>query len=103
MASPAVDFARNNQQRFLSELKDLLRIPSVSTLDEHKSDVQKAAEFVANDVRRSGTEHLEDSPTKGHPLICADWLHAPGKPTVLCYAHYAQEPPAPLDEWKTPP
>jgi len=48
MASPAVYFARNNQQRFLGELKDLLRIPSVSTLDEHKPDVQKAADFVAN-------------------------------------------------------
>jgi len=54
MASPAIDFARNNQQRFLNELKDLLRIPSVSTLDEHKTDVQKAADFVANDLRRIG-------------------------------------------------
>src|SRR3984885_224686 len=103
MASPAVDFARNHQQRFLSELKDLLRIPSVSTLDEHKSDVQNAAEFVANDLRRIGMENLEVIPTKGHPLIYADWLHAPGKPTVLCYAHYDVQPPDPLDEWKTPP
>src|SRR6202162_2317473 len=103
MASPAVDFARNNQQRFLSELKDLLRIPSVSTLDEHKSDVQKAAQFVANDLRRIGMENLEVIPTKGHPLIYADWLHAPGKPTVLCYAHYDVQPPDPLDEWHTPP
>src|ERR1700688_7434 len=103
MASPAVDFARNNQQRFLSELKDLLRIPSVSTLDEHKSDVQKAAQFVANDLRRIGMENLEVIPTKGHPLIYADWLHAPGKPTVLCYAHYDVQPAEPLDEWHTPP
>ena len=50
MASPAVDFARNNQQRFVDELKDLLRIPSVSTLDEHKADVQKAAEFDASEL-----------------------------------------------------
>ena len=103
MASPAVDFARNNQQRFLSELKDLLRIPSVSTLDEHKPDVQKAAEFVANELRRIGMENVEVIPTKGHPLIYADWLHAPGKPTVLCYAHYDVQPPDPLDEWHTPP
>ena len=54
MASPAVDFARNNQQRFLNELKDLLRIPSVSTLEEHKPDVAKAAHFVADDLRRIG-------------------------------------------------
>ncbi|MGA9388803.1 MAG: dipeptidase, partial [Candidatus Sulfotelmatobacter sp.] len=103
MASPAIDFARNNQQRFLSELKELLRIPSVSTLDEHKPDVQKAAEFVADELRRIGMENVEVIPTKGHPLIYADWLHAAGKPTVLCYAHYDVQPPDPLDEWKTPP
>jgi len=52
MASAAVDFARDNQQRFLNELKDLLRIPSVSTLDEHKPDIQKAAGFIASELRR---------------------------------------------------
>src|SRR6476469_4692034 len=103
MASPAVDYARQNQQRFLSELKDLLRIPSVSTLEEHKSDVQKAAEFVASELRRIGMEHVEIIPTKGHPLIYADWLNAPGKPTVLCYAHDDVQPPDPLNEWTTPP
>ena len=84
---------------FLDELKDLLRIPSISTLNEHKADVQKAAEFVANELRRIGMENVEVIPTKGHPLIYADWLHAPGKPTVLCYAHYDVQPPDPLDEW----
>ena len=54
MASPAVDFARSNQQRFLNELKDLLRIPSVSTLEEHKPDIKKAADYVANELRRIG-------------------------------------------------
>jgi len=103
MASPAIDYARANQQRFLTELKDLLRIPSISTLTEHKSDVQKAAEFVAADLRRIGLDHVEVIPTKGHPLVYADWLHAPGKPTVLCYAHYDVQPPDPLDEWVTPP
>src|SRR6202035_6133683 len=103
MASPAVDFARNNQQRFLNELKDLLRIPSVSTLDEHKPDIQKAANFVAGELRRIGMENVEIIPTKGHPLIYADWLHAAGKPTVLCYAHYDVQPAEPLDEWHTPP
>ena len=67
MASPAVSFARNNQQRFLNELKDLLRIPSVSTLDEHKDDVRKAAEFVAAELRRIGMENVELISTKGHP------------------------------------
>src|SRR5437870_10390490 len=103
MASPAVDYARQNQQRFLNELKDLLRIPSVSTLEEHKSDVQKAADFVASELRRIGMENVEIIPTQGHPLVYADWLHAPGKPTVLCYAHYDVQPPDPLDEWVSPP
>jgi acetylornithine deacetylase/succinyl-diaminopimelate desuccinylase-like protein len=103
MASPAVAYARQNQQRFLTELKDLLRIPSVSTAPERKSDVQKAAEYVANDLRRIGVENVEVIPTKGHPLIYADWLHAPGKPTALCYAHYDVQPPEPLDEWVSPP
>src|SRR5260370_42477893 len=102
MASPAVEFARNNQQRFLSELKDLLRIPSVSTLAEHKSDVQRAADFVANELRRIGMENVEVIPTKGHPLIYADWLHAAGKPTALCYAHYNGHPAEPLDERLSP-
>jgi acetylornithine deacetylase/succinyl-diaminopimelate desuccinylase-like protein len=103
MASLAVDFARNNQQRFLNELKDLLRIPSVSTLDEHKSDVRRAADFVANELRRIGMENVEVIPAKGHPLIYADRLHAPGKPTALCYAHYDVQPAEPLDEWISPP
>jgi acetylornithine deacetylase/succinyl-diaminopimelate desuccinylase-like protein len=103
MASPAVDFARSNQPRFLDELKTLLRIPSISTLTEHKSDVQKAAEFVAAELHRIGMNNVEIIPTKGHPLLYADWLHAPGKPTVLMYAHYDVQPPDPVDEWHTPP
>ncbi len=103
MASAALDFARQNQQRFLNELKDLLRIPSVSTAPEHKGDVQRAADFVAAELRRIGMENVEMIPTKGHPLIYCDWLHAPGKPTVLCYAHYDVQPAEPLNEWISPP
>jgi acetylornithine deacetylase/succinyl-diaminopimelate desuccinylase-like protein len=103
MASPAVSFARENQKRFLEELKDLLRIPSVSTLEEHKGDIEKAAKFVANELEQIGFEHVEIIRGKGHPLIYADWLHAEGKPTALCYAHYDVQPPDPIDEWTTPP
>ncbi len=101
--SSSVAFARQNQQRFLNELKDLLRIPSISTLDEHKGDVQKAANFVADELRRIGMENVEVIPTSGHPLVYADWLHAEGKPTVLMYAHYDVQPPDPVDEWTSPP
>jgi acetylornithine deacetylase/succinyl-diaminopimelate desuccinylase-like protein len=98
-----VTYARENQQRFLNELKDLLRIPSVSTLEEHKPDVRRAADFVAAELRRIGFEHVEVIPTKGHPLVYAAWLHAAGKTTALCYAHYDVQPPDPLEEWLSPP
>lgn len=103
MASPAVSYARENQKRFLDELKDLLRIPSISTLEEHKPDIEKAAKFVADDLKRIGFENVEIIRGQGHPLIYADWLHAEGKPTALCYAHYDVQPAEPLNEWKSPP
>jgi acetylornithine deacetylase/succinyl-diaminopimelate desuccinylase-like protein len=103
MSSAAVTYARENQKRFLEELKDLLRIPSVSTAEEHKADVLKAANVVADDLKRIGFERVEIIPTSGHPLVYADWLHAAGKPTALCYAHYDVQPAEPLDEWVTPP
>src|SRR5271165_2980071 len=103
MSSAAISYARENQQRFLEELKALLRIPSVSTAEEHKADVLKAADVVAADLKRIGFEHVEIIRTQGHPLVYADWLHAAGKPTALCYAHYDVRPAEPLDEWLTPP
>ena len=103
MSSSAVAYARQNQGRFVEELKNLLRIPSVSTLESHKGDVKRAAEFVAEDLRKIGFENVEIIPTAGHPLIYADWMKAPGKPTVLCYAHYDVQPAEPLDEWISPP
>ncbi|HLJ79771.1 MAG TPA: dipeptidase, partial [Acidobacteriaceae bacterium] len=99
----AVAYARENASRFLDDLKALLRIPSVSTLPDHKKDVEAAAEWVSADLRRIGMEHVEIIRGAGHPLVYADWRHAPGKPTCLCYAHYDVQPPDPLDEWITPP
>jgi len=105
MSSPAVTFVQDkkNQERFLSELKDLLRIPSVSTLPQHKEDLLRAAQFLADELKRIGMENVEIINTGGHPLVYCDWLKAPGKPTVLSYGHYDVQPPDPLDEWKTPP
>jgi acetylornithine deacetylase/succinyl-diaminopimelate desuccinylase-like protein len=96
-------FVHKNEPRFLDELTDFLRIPSVSTLPEHKDDVARAAQFVAESLRRAGLDNVEVIPTGKHPLVYADWLHAPGKPTVLCYGHYDVQPPDPLDLWKSPP
>ena len=96
-------FVETNKDRLLAELKDFLRIPSVSTLPEHVPDIQRAADFVAASLRAAKMEHVEVIKTSGHPLVYADWLHAPGKPTVLCYGHYDVQPPDPLDEWISPP
>ena len=103
MPSAAVIFAQSQSPRFLEELKALLRIPSISTLPEHKHDVRQAAELLAEELKRIGMESVQVIKTDGHPLVYADWLHAPGKPTCLCYGHYDVQPPDPLDEWHTPP
>lgn len=99
----ATEFTTQNQTRFLNELLDFIRIPSISTLPEHNADVRRAAEFVAAALKTAGMENVEIIPTAGHPLIYADWLRAPGKPTVLCYGHYDVQPPDPLELWETPP
>src|SRR5271170_3129098 len=99
----AVEFARGQYPRFLSELKDLLRIPSVSTLPEHKDDVRRAAEALVAELKRIGMENVRLIEGSGHPLVYADWLHAAAKPTCLCYGHYDVQPPDPLYEWLSPP
>jgi acetylornithine deacetylase/succinyl-diaminopimelate desuccinylase-like protein len=96
-------FVEKNQPRLLDELKTFLRIPSVSTLPEHVPDVLRAAQFVADSMKTAGLENIEVISTAKHPLVYADWLHAPGKPTVLCYGHYDVQPPDPLEEWISPP
>ena len=101
--SSAVAFATENHPRFLNELKDLLRIPSISTLPEHKGDCRRAAEFLVSELKRIGMEHVRLIDTPGHPLVYADWLHAAGKPTALVYGHYDVQPTDPIDEWITPP
>ncbi|MDP9170104.1 MAG: dipeptidase [Acidobacteriota bacterium] len=102
--SDAIDrYVQQNEPRFLEELKELLRIPSISTLPEHNKDTHRAAEYVADKLGAAGMENVEVIETERHPLVYADWLHAPGKPTVLCYGHFDVQPPDPLDLWETPP
>jgi acetylornithine deacetylase/succinyl-diaminopimelate desuccinylase-like protein len=103
MSSPAVAFAQENHSRFLNELKDLLRIPSISTLPEHNDDCRRAADILVAELKRVGMEKVRLIETEGHPLVYAEWLHAAGKPTVLIYGHYDVQPPDPLDEWLSPP
>jgi len=102
--SAATDaFVQQNRDRLLEELKDFLRIPSISTLPEHRPDIDRAAAFVADSLRRVGMDNVEIISTAKHPLIYADWMHAPGKPTVLCYGHYDVQPADPLELWTSPP
>src|SRR5689334_468145 len=92
-----------NQSRFLDELLDFLRIPSVSALPERANDVARAAEWVAGRLRSAGAEGVRVLPTGGHPVVYGEWLHAQGKPTVLIYGHFDTQPPDPLDLWSSPP
>lgn len=105
MATPSIDYLRANKEKFQEGLKDLLRIPSVSTLPENKPDMRRAARFIADELRTMnmhGTRIINGKPDQ-HPLVYAEWLKAPGKPTLLLYGHYDVQPPDPLDEWKSPP
>src|SRR5436309_15690269 len=96
-------YYEQHQPEFLEGLKAFLRIPSISTLSEHKGDIRRAAEFALNELRTAGMSSAELIEGAGNPLVYAEWLDAPDKPTILFYGHYDVQPPDPLDEWKSPP
>ncbi|MEW9698059.1 dipeptidase [Paenibacillus sp. SI8] len=93
------------QQRdhHIEELMQFLRIPSISAVAEHQPDMIRCAEWAAASLKQAGLENIEIMPTGGHPVVYADWLHAPGQPTVLIYGHYDVQPAEPLELWTTPP
>lgn len=102
----ALAYAAQKREANLEELKTFLALPTISTLSEHRADVQRGAEWVAQNLRALGLEQIEILPTgagAGQPLVYADWLHAPHAPTVLVYGHYDVQPVDPLHEWLTPP
>ena len=105
MATSSNEYLQAHKEQFLEGLKNLLRIPSISTLPENRPDIRRAAEFIADELRQMGMRGVEiiDGKPGQHPLIYAEWLEAPGKPTLLLYGHYDVQPPEPLDEWKSPP
>ena len=96
------EYIDSKRDENLSELKEFLRIPSVSTKSEHKPDVERAAQWVAGKLRGAGLENIEIVPTKMHPLVYGESLRAPGKPTVLFYGHYDVQPAEPLELWTSP-
>jgi acetylornithine deacetylase/succinyl-diaminopimelate desuccinylase-like protein len=93
----------SEQERYLDELKEFLRIPSVSTDPNHKADVHRCAEWVCQKLEQAGLRGAQLIEGDGNPLVYAHWMEAPGKPTLLLYGHYDVQPPDPLDEWKSPP
>jgi acetylornithine deacetylase/succinyl-diaminopimelate desuccinylase-like protein len=96
-------YISQNEARFLEELKDWLRIPSISTLPEHAGDVRRAAEFAREQLQTIGFEQTQLISTQGHPLVYGEWLKAPGKPTILVYGHYDVQPVDPVELWESPP
>lgn len=98
-----LNFVEHNKDRFLAELKELIAIPSVSTNPENKKDIDRCAQWLAGHLKSIGMENVQIFPTAGHPIVYTDWLHAPGKPTVLFYGHYDVQPVDPVNLWTTPP
>lgn len=98
-----IDYINSHITEYIEELKDYIRIPSISTLDANKDDMQKCAEFVCRKLKDAGMTQTEIFQTKGHPIVYGEWFGAPGKPTILIYGHYDVQPVDPLNLWNTPP
>ena len=104
MLKEALDYAKKNQDRFLTELKEVLAIPSISTDPVYNSDMKVAAGWMAGQLTKIGMNNVKIMPTGGHPVVYGDWLGA-GKdaPNVLIYGHYDVQPADPLELWNNPP
>lgn len=98
-----IDYIKQNEQRFLDELFDLLRIPSISADSAFKGDVQRAAEFVSDRMKEAGADNVQIFPTAGHPIVYGEKIIDPALPTVLTYGHYDVQPSSPDNLWDTPP
>ncbi len=99
----SIQFLEANKDRFLDELFELLRIPSVSADSRHKNDVRKAAEYVRSSLEKAGAARTEIFETGGHPIVYGEKIISKSFPTVLVYGHYDVQPPDPLELWDSPP
>ena len=97
------DYQQEHQDRFLNELLDLLRIPSISADSQYKGDVARCATAVKDSLLQAGCTHAEICPTDGHPIVYGEIIIDPAKPTVLVYGHYDVQPADPLDLWHSGP
>lgn len=96
-------YLQENRERFLGELFEFLRIPSVSTDVELRGEVKRCAYWVKDHLEGIGMEQVAVHETPGHPIVYAEHCHKPGAPTILIYGHYDVQPPDPLELWQTPP
>ncbi|HLO03275.1 MAG TPA: dipeptidase [Symbiobacteriaceae bacterium] len=103
MAQTWQSYLEEHQRRFMNEFIDLLRIPSISTDPAAKGEVRRAGEWTANRLRQAGLQNVAIMETGGHPAVYADWLGAPGQPTILFYGHFDVQPVDPIELWTTPP
>lgn len=99
----ALSYARAGRKKFVSDLKDFLRFPSVSSQPARAGDVAKCASWLARHLKGVGLDQVRIIPTRGNPIVYASWLRAPGRPTLIIYGHYDVLPGEPLSKWKTPP
>jgi acetylornithine deacetylase/succinyl-diaminopimelate desuccinylase-like protein len=99
----AIAYAQSQRPRFVTELQQFVRFPSVGAQPQHAADIRACARWLAAHLRKIGLDRVQVMPTDGHPIVYADWLHAHGRPTVLVYGHYDVQPADPVDEWRTPP
>lgn len=98
------NYLKKNQTRFINELCEFIRIPSVSADPNHADDVLSAASWVAARLECAGVENVSVMPTAGHPCVYGDWQHADeNQPTILIYGHFDVQPADPVDLWTTPP
>ena len=96
-------YVESNRARFVEELKEVIRFPTISAQPRHGRDLKRCAEWLANHLRQIGLESVEVISTTSHPIVCGEWQHAPGKPTVLIYGHYDVQPVDPISDWHSPP
>ncbi len=102
MSEQVEQYFESNRDRHLDELSAFLRFPSISTQPDHQADVIACANHLADKLKQIGFEHVQLMPTGGHPVVYADWLHAPDQPTVLVYGHYDVQPEDPVALWDSP-
>src|SRR5262245_34152922 len=95
--------ALRDRTNLIEELKRFIRFPTVSAQPKHADDLKQCARWLAGHLRRVGLQRVKVIPTARHPIVYADWLNAPDRPTVLIYGHYDVQPAEPLAEWRTPP